>query len=199
VLTIEQLLPYLGQAAPPLLPGTIATLDFRRSMEHHLIEATRESQRLNNRELAAIYLMCGYGDGSLLSSLAVRRITNPWPDSLTIDISRAGVSALADTMLGRHAHGAIALAAALGYGNGMTDLNTVLGSFDGWNRWITWRAMGIALEQRPMAVPSVLRAAREQRIRAEWEAHGKMQDGTATDADLETFIKALAGQGRDDD
>jgi hypothetical protein len=199
VLTIEQLLPNLGQDAPALLPGTVATLEFQRSMEHHLVAAAQQSPgRLNGRELAAIFLVCGYGGGSLLSSYAVRRITKTGPDALSVDMNRIEASALTDHMLGRHAHGAVAIASALWTGSNLPQLNIVLGGFDGWNRWITWRAMGIALEQRPMAVPSVLRAKREERIKAEYAAHAKMQDGTASDADLERFIAALTRANADD-
>lgn len=199
MLTIEQLLPHLGQNAPDLLPGTVATDEFRRSMEHHLIASSQIGNRLNGREQGAIFLVCGFGDGSMLSSLAVRRVTTTVPDPLTVDMNRIEVSAIADNMLGRHSHGAAAIASALATGSSLPHLNFVLGGFDGWNRWITWRAMGIALEQRPMAVPSVLRAKREQRIREEWAAHQKMQDGTATDEDLEKFISALSGRGTGDD
>lgn len=197
--TIEDLLKNLGPKAPELLPSDINQRHFQQAMESHLIAAAEYSDgRLKFTELGAIYLLCGWGDGSLLSSLAVRRITAPDLGGLAVDMPRVGVSILSDNMLGRHAQDALALAAALGTNMGVAGLGDAFNGFDGWNRWVTFHAMGIALQQRPMEVPSVKRAERETRLRAEYEAHRKVQAGNATDEDFETFIKSLSRANNDD-
>lgn len=192
MLTIEQVMAYTGPDAPQLADHD-ALMAWATAAEQYLISQAREGGHYGPTTHGALFLLCGYGGGSLMRTKAFRAAILPVPDMPTLHLHVMG-DALADEDLpiGRHADDAFALACALSLGTPMAGLNQMVRGWDGWNRWVATVAFAISAEQIKLLVPSVVRAQREERVKAEWQAWDRIQKGTATEDDHILHAHAMA-------
>lgn len=197
MLTIDQLTDYTGVNAPDYLPGHISQ-EFTATAETLLINTAISTE--TSEVQGAIYLLAGYDNGGLLAHWVVRH--NMFAYAETLSVAFLGVlsdaTVTARTMdLSRHALDTMFLCAGLACGNYVPDLRGMLAAYDPWNKWTASTAFAIACQQLPATLPSVRRARRTERLKAEWEAYAKIQAGTATDEDIERYLEALLiGNGR---
>lgn len=189
MLNIDQVMAHAGDGAQPLDPSDAAA--WATAAETYLIAQARNGGHYGPTTHGALFLLCGYGGGSLMRTRAFRAAVLPVPDVPTLHLHVMG-DALAeeDLPIGRHADDAFALACALSLGTPMAGLVEMVRGWDAWNRWVATVAFAIAAQQIRLIVPSVVRAQREERIKAEWQAWERIQKGDGTEQDFAIHAEA---------
>lgn len=196
MMTLEDLAPFVGRECAFQMPDGL-TGDTARSIEHHLISSAVAETSFGVVWHGAVYLVAGFAEGRLLGHHTIRKHLRVWPGGkLTLDFSALQADFLLphpdDVPLGRHSLNAIRLACALAASASIDDLGGMLSGLDGWNSWVVHTALGISLGQRKVAIPSMLRADREERLKDQWETWRELQRRNGAEADLATFLHQWA-------